>query len=258
MRQQLVYDLPTRIFHWLFSGLFLVAFLVAKLVDDESSAFSYHMLAGLILSFVVILRIPWGFFGTRYARFSAFALNPRDLLAYFKGILSGSRKLWVGPNPASSWAAILMMVIALCLGITGFLMTSGINKSFEDFHEFLAYGFLFLALTHIAGIVLHTIRHKDLIGPSMIHGKKACASANQAITSARPAFGVLMIGLVVVFGLNLFNNYDSQHRSLQFFGSTLQLTKNEDSEKEKAGDKEGAENTRGKTHELKDADGDKD
>ena len=105
MRQHLVYDLPTRIFHWLFAGLFLTAFVIAKTIDDESAIYSWHMLAGLTLSFVVVLRILWGFFGTQHARFSGFALNPMDLLSYFKGILTGEKRRWAGHNPASSWAA---------------------------------------------------------------------------------------------------------------------------------------------------------
>ena len=92
MKRQLVYDLPTRLFHWLFAGLFLTAFVIAKTIDDDSSWFSFHSLAGLTLGFLVILRIVWGIFGTQHARFSNFALNPKDLLAYFKGILSGEKK----------------------------------------------------------------------------------------------------------------------------------------------------------------------
>ena len=81
MRNRMIYDLPTRIFHWLFAGLFIAAFLIAKTVDDESPAFSYHMLAGLLLTLIVLLRILWGFVGTKHSRFASFALYPKDLLA---------------------------------------------------------------------------------------------------------------------------------------------------------------------------------
>ncbi|HEY8269941.1 MAG TPA: cytochrome b/b6 domain-containing protein [Pseudobdellovibrionaceae bacterium] len=224
MRQGLIYDLPTRLFHWLFSGLFLTAFIIAKTVDDESSFFSYHMLAGLTLGFVVILRIAWGIFGTQHARFSNFALNPSDLISYFKGILSGDKRRWAGHNPASSWAAIVMMVLALGLGLTGYLMTSGPNKeTFEDVHELFANAFIVVAILHVAGIALHTIRHQEMIGLSMINGKKSNITAEQAIPSSRPGVGILFIGLAVVFGTYIFKNYDSQTRNLQAFGTTLHL-----------------------------------
>jgi cytochrome b len=234
MRQNLVYDLPTRIFHWLFAGLFLTGFVIAKTMDDDSPWFNYHSLAGLTLGFVVLLRLIWGIFGSKHARFSGFALKPTDLVSYFKGILTGEKKRWAGHNPASSWAGIVMMLMALGLAVTGYLMTSGPNKeTYEDVHELLANGFIIVVVLHIAGIVLHTIRHKEMIGLSMIDGKKADVTSDQTIPSAQSGFGILLIGLVVVFGLNLYKNYDSSTKSLKFFGTTLQLSENEGNEKTK-------------------------
>ncbi len=174
MRNQLVYDLPTRIFHWLFAGLFVTAFLIAKTVDDESPTFSYHMLAGLLLGFTVLLRILWGVVGTKYSKFSSFALHPKSLVAYFSGILSGDKRRWAGHNPASSWATIAMLCFALGLGLTGYLMASGQKETFEDFHELLANGFLVTVLMHIAGVVLHALRRRDGRGAD---GRSARAAA---------------------------------------------------------------------------------
>ena len=56
MRDVPIYDAPTRLFHWLFAGFFTVAFAIANLVDDESARFSLHMLAGLCMVFVLLLR----------------------------------------------------------------------------------------------------------------------------------------------------------------------------------------------------------
>ncbi len=42
-----VYDLPTRVFHWTFAGLFVAAHAIANLVDDESARFDWHMLAAM-------------------------------------------------------------------------------------------------------------------------------------------------------------------------------------------------------------------
>ena len=240
MRQQLVYDLPMRIFHWLFAGLFLTAFVIAKTIDDDSPVYSFHMLAGISLSFLVILRIAWGFWGTRHARFSGFALNPKDLVGYLKGLFSGSKRRWPGHNPAASWAAVTMMAMALGLGATGYLMATGPDKeAFEDVHELLANGFIIVVVLHLAGILLHTIRHQDMIGLSMIDGKKADIPKDQAIASPRSAMGILLVGLVVAFGLHLFNNYDGQNQNLQLFGATLQLGDTEDGEQgenDEAGD----------------------
>lgn len=230
MRNQLVYDLPLRLFHWVFAALFVVAFLIAKTVDDESAVFSYHMLAGLLLGFTISLRLVWGFVGTKHSRFSSFALHPRELVAYFTGILSGDKRKWSGHNPASSWATLIMFALALGLGLTGYLMASGQKETFEDIHELLANGFLVVVLMHIAGVVLHAFRHQDGIAFSMIDGAKEVVPTGETIKNSRPLVAILFMALVAAFAAHLANNFNSQTRTLNFFGTQLQLGENEGSE----------------------------
>lgn len=223
MRTTLVYDLPTRLFHWLFSGLFLLSFIISKSVDDESLAFSYHMLSGLMLAGLVIWRIIWGLIGSKHARFSGFNLNPLQLKDYFLGILTGSKKRWPGHNPASSWSAITMFALTLGLAMTGYLMSSGNKEVFEDVHEFLANTFVVVAILHVAGVILHSIRHRDGIALSMIDGKKEILESGTAIHSSRRLAAGLLFVLVVLGGLYIFKSFDSENRTLTFFGRTLQL-----------------------------------
>jgi cytochrome b len=213
------------------AGLFLTSFVIAKTIDDDSPYYSFHMLSGMILGLTVALRIIWGFWGSKHSRFSGMSLNPKSLISYFKGILSGDKRRWSGHNPASSWAGILMMFFALGLGVTGYLMVSGSNKeAFEDLHELFANAFVIVAILHVAGIVLHTVRHKEMIGLSMIDGKKADIPSSDEIPSPKSDAGIIFIGLVVAFGLYLFKNFDTQNQRLQVFGTTLQLGETESNE----------------------------
>ncbi len=223
MKKYLIYDLPTRIFHWLFSSLFVVAFLITKTIDDENPLFSYHMLAGLILGQLVILRIIWGFIGTRYARFSSFALKPSELIEYFKAILSGDKKKWIGHNPASSWGALVMLGSALFLAISGILMTSGYKKLFEDAHEIVANVFLITVLLHIAGILLHSFRHQDAIALAMINGKKSGSERDTSIVSAKPFSALVLILFVFFIVGNLYQSYNIGTNELNLFGKILSL-----------------------------------
>lgn len=223
MRSHLVYDLPTRLFHWLFSGLFLLSFVIAQTVDDESVIFIYHMLSGLMLGGLVVWRILWGLVGSKHARFSGFNLNPVHLKDYFLGILSGSKKRWLGHNPASSCAAVTMFALALGLAITGYLMSTGNKETFEDIHEFMANTFIVVVVLHVAGIILHSLRHQDAIALSMVDGKKEAPAGSASIPSSRPFAAVMLLALVISAGLYLFKNFDSQKQSLSLFGQTLQL-----------------------------------
>lgn len=228
MRNQLIYDIPTRLFHWLFAGLFIAAFSIAKTIDDDSPVFSYHMLAGLLLAFTVFLRILWGFLGSKHSRFASFALHPKDLVTYFTGMLSGDKRKWAGHNPASSWATLAMLALSLGLGVTGFLMASGEKEAYEDIHELLANGFLVVVLMHIAGVILHTLRHRDGIAMTMIDGLKSGVPQTETISNSRPAVALLFVGLVTVFAVFLARNFDDQKQALNIFGITLQLGENEE------------------------------
>lgn len=227
MLKQQIYDLPTRIFHWTFAALFVTAFMIAKTVDDDNPVFSYHMLAGLMLGSLVTLRLIWGVVGSRYARFSSFALRPTDLIGYFRGIFTGDKTKWAGHNPASSWGTLAMLGFALGLGITGYLMATGSKETFEDAHELLADGFLVTVLFHIAGVFLHAIRHRDGIAFAMAHGKKELTEVSVAIPSNQPVAALMLVVLMAALGTYLVKNYDSTQRQLNLFGTTLQLGENE-------------------------------
>ena len=227
MRNRLIYDLPTRLFHWIFAGLFIGAFVIAKTIDDESVVFSYHMLAGLLLFFTVALRLLWGLVGSRYSRFDSFALHPKDLISYFMGIFAGDKRKWAGHNPASSWASLVMFALALGLGITGYLMASGQKEELEDIHELLANGFLVVVLMHVAGVVLHAFRHRDGIAMSMIDGAKVETPQVEGIVKPRIVVAFVFVCLVAGFAFYLIKNFDGQTQSLKIFGSSLQLGEGE-------------------------------
>ena len=226
-----IYDLPTRIFHWLFAGSFLTAFTIANTVDDESTIFAYHMLAGLVMGFIVLWRIVWGLLGSTHARFADFSLNPQALLHYGKDVLSGKGQLWAGHNPASSWAAITMLSLALGLGITGYLMASGsAGESLEDIHELLANTFIAVVILHIAGVILHTLQHKDALGQSMVTGHKTGLPAGTPSVSSHPVVAIIAVLLTLAFAGYLLQNYDATNGKLQLFGTTLQLSEHEEAE----------------------------
>lgn len=192
-------------------------------MDDESIVFSYHMLAGVLLGFIVFWRIIWGFVGSRHARFSRFDLNPLHLKDYIIGIISGSKKRWTGHNPASSWAAIAMFLLALCLSVSGYLMTTDYKEEVEDLHEFFANAFIILVILHVSGVILHWIRHQDSIALSMIDGKKELPESTEPIKSSGQLAALVFVCLVALITVYLGKNFDTKSRSLNLFGTSLQL-----------------------------------
>ncbi len=224
MKSELVYDWVIRIFHWTFVLLFLSSYLIATYVDDEELLYSYHMLSGLLLLIVIMIRLIWGIFGTKYAKLNHLPLKPKLLLEYFKSLFLNKNHQWAGHNPASSWAAIVMVICAILLGVSGILMSLDIAKeTVEDAHEFLANALLFVSITHICGIIFHTIRLKDPIGLSMITGQKQNLSKDEGITNSRPFWGLGFLFTIILCGFYLQKNFNPITKELKLFQSTLVL-----------------------------------
>jgi cytochrome b len=223
MNKKLAYDLPTRLFHLIFALLFITSFAIAKLVDDESAAYGYHMLSGILMTVVILLRVLWGFFGSPYARFSSFELSPKSLLNYFLDLKNSKTKKYFGHNPASSYAAIFMMMMGLFLAFTGYNMVLKNNKeTFEEFHEIFGNLFFITVILHVVGIFIHTIKHKELIGLSMLTGKK---ETNETVESINQHYlaAVVFISLVLFVGFNLYSHYQTNTGALEIFGNNYQL-----------------------------------
>jgi len=224
MRKISVYDLPVRLFHWLFALLFIAAFAIVKLVDDESPLFSYHMLAGLSIAFLLVLRIIWGFTGTRYARFSSFKLKPLELMVYLKDAVFTKTRSYLGHNPASSYAAVVMFACAIGLAVSGILMsTGGENDTLEEVHELLSNIFLISVIVHVLGIVFHHLKHRDSLWSSMIDGKKKTISGARGIASTRPVAFLILVILFVSWIGYLATNYDNNTQTLNIMGTELRL-----------------------------------
>ena len=96
----LVWDLPTRAFHWLLAVSFAGAFLTA----ESERCRDIHVTLGYTMLGLVAFRLVWGLVGTRYARFSSFPLGLRNVMRYFRSLLTRSPQHYPGHNPAGSWA----------------------------------------------------------------------------------------------------------------------------------------------------------
>ncbi|HEX7071589.1 MAG TPA: cytochrome b/b6 domain-containing protein, partial [Rhodothermales bacterium] len=209
MKRVLIWDLPVRFFHWLFAASFFVAFGIAWLLGDHSPVFPVHMLLGGVMAFMVLLRIVWGFTGSRWARFETFEVNPKEAIGYFVGAITGKARRFAGHNPGSSLAAYAMFVLLIGLATTGILMGNGYHGAVEELHELMAWAMVVVVGAHLLGIILHSIRHRELLPLSMIDGRKQ-AEPEVAIPSARPVVALVFLVLTALWTAGLINGYDSE------------------------------------------------
>lgn len=227
MNRVLIWDLPTRLFHWLLSGGFFAAAVISLALGDDSPFFPYHSIIGLTIALMVCLRIIWGVVGTRYAKFGTFIFGPGAVIEYMKGTLVGGGKRYIGHNPGSALAIFALLALVLAMAVTGIMMGQG-NKGVKEIHEILAWVTVGVVVVHVLGVAFHTIRHRENITVSMIHGKKL-AEPSDAIASARPIIAVIFLAIAGAWAGALLRNYNpaTQTTTLPLIGTVLQLGENE-------------------------------
>lgn len=165
----LVWDLPTRVFHWLLAASFAGAFLTA----DSERLRDVHVTLGYTMLGLLAFRLLWGVIGTRYARFSSFAFGARSVLAYLRSLVTRSPRHYAGHNPAGSWATYALILLAVATGATGYATYNGIGGHWlEELHEGIANTLLAVVFVHIAGVLASSLIHRENLVRSMINGMK--------------------------------------------------------------------------------------
>jgi cytochrome b len=107
-----LWDLPTRLFHWL-----LVLAIAAAIISGQlgGNLIVWHGRIGIFIVGLIVFRLVWGVLGSTYARFAHFFPTPARISAYLRGE-------WRQPghNPLGA-----LSVFAL-LTLVGFQAVSGL------------------------------------------------------------------------------------------------------------------------------------
>ena len=196
MQKILVWDWPVRLGHWLMVGGFILAWLTS-----ESETFRLlHVISGATVLAVATFRLPWGFIGSRYARFVDFVRGPRAVKNYAAGLLKLEPAHHVGHNPAGGWAIVLLLGLGILTGLSGWANYNDIGGgSLEELHEGLAVTMLTVVFIHIAGVLSGSLMHGENLVRAMLNGRKQ-GMPGEAIRSARPLAGAVLLAWVAVAG----------------------------------------------------------
>ena len=117
-----VWDIPLRLFHWLFA----IAVVGAYITGDNEQWF-FHEKFGLAVLGLLGFRLIWGFIGGHHARFRQLRLAPAALVAYSRArsqsifaYLSGKPSPHqYGHSPVGSWATLVILAVMLGMAMSG-------------------------------------------------------------------------------------------------------------------------------------------
>ena len=200
-----VWDVPTRVVHWLV--VLLVAF---SWWTAETGRMEWHRWSGYTMLALVIFRVYWGIAGSSTARFREFVRGPRATASYLKGNWTAAP----GHNPlgALSVVALLALLAAqVALGLFA-VDVDGIESgplstyvSFEagrtaaGWHESVFDVLTAFIALHVVAVGYYVVVRKQALVAAMVHGKRAYPEPQpQPMRSA--SFMRLMIGVVLAAG----------------------------------------------------------
>ena len=191
----LVWDVPTRVFHWLLVLSFVGAYLTAESELDRD----IHVVLGYTLLGLLAFRLLWGVFGTRYAQFRSFLFKPGEIVAYSLSMLKGKPAHYLGHNPLGSVSVWLLLGLGILSGVSGVLTFQDIGgDAMEELHELTSNAMLAVVLIHIAGVVVSSVLHRENLVRSMVTGFKS-AEPEQGIRRSYLWLGVIILAAVMAF-----------------------------------------------------------
>lgn len=192
LRTVRVWDLPTRLFHWLLA-LTIVGSVVTGSIGG--GAMTWHFRLGYLALALLAFRLAWGLVGGRWSRFASFVYAPGTVLRYLRGGQRPGEHLDVGHSPLGAVSVFAMLAILLVQVGTGLIADDEIanvgplNKYVATATGLAAtawhknYGeaiILVLVGLHVAAILHYRLRKKvDLIGP-MVSGDKPLHAGSAA------------------------------------------------------------------------------
>ncbi len=199
-----VWDIPTRLFHWL-----LVALLGFSWWSAETGAMDWHLISGSALFGLIAFRLIWGFAGSSTARFGTFVRSPMKVIAYMRSPSPEPHK--PGHNPIGGYSVVFILLLVLLQIGTGLFAVDvdGIESgqlshlvSFDqgrlaaEIHEISFTLLQIVAGIHIVAILFYlAVRKRNLISPMITGSDSQIEDVHDALQPASPLRFVVALAL---------------------------------------------------------------
>ena len=208
----LIWDLPTRLFHWLLVLTFSALWITAEL---GSEYMQYHIYCGYFMLFLVSFRLVWGLIGTTHARFFVFFPSWQRLKSYINTFGSSNARETAGHNPLGALMVVMMLLLLLLQAVSGLFITDDVfssgpyygvldsswEKLFKRLHDICFTLLQICVALHIAAIVFYKIVKKKSLVLPMVTGKKSAedTKAEDEIKSSKLIRALIIAVVIAVF-----------------------------------------------------------
>ena len=208
-RSVLVWDLPTRLFHWLLVVLVIISFVTGKI---GGNAMQYHECSGFSILVLLLFRLVWGFVGSRESRFGTFVLGPSAVARYARTLLRSDSAPFLGHNPLGGWSIIAMLFALLVQAATGLfanddIITEGplfdwVGKATSDWltrvHKLNQEVIIALVCIHVLAVLFYLFYKRENLVKPMIFGVKEWRGTGPQPATGRSWIAALIAGLAAL------------------------------------------------------------
>lgn len=202
-----VWDLPTRVFHWLLAVSVLGAVVTGKM---GGNLIDWHGRIGLVITGLLAFRLVWGMVGSTYVRFAHFLPTPVAVAAYLRGH-------WRAPghSPLAALSVLALLALLAAQVLTGLVanddiaffgplhsvVSSQLSNRLTGLHHRLAGAIVFLVALHIAAIVFYAVfRKRNLVKPMLTGWTEGTAGESARGGGALRFVVALLLALAAVCG----------------------------------------------------------
>lgn len=215
MRKVVIWDAPTRLFHWLTAILVAAAYATWRF-----DRMDWHVWIGYALLALVIFRLLWGFFGSETARFAGVLASPRAAFAHLAHMFHREPDRAIGHNPAGGWMVLLLLALLLGEALTGVyvnndivvegplteIVPASVANLIDALHTAGLWQALLAAIAlHLAAITVYwAAKGQNLVLP-LITGRKALPIETRPPTLIGPLRALFVFGGSMIAAAALIN-----------------------------------------------------
>ena len=202
-----VWDLPTRIFHWLVVVLVIAAIVSARL---GGASMAWQLRCGYADFTLLAFWRVWGCVGGRWPRFASFAYAPATSLRHLRGGSLSHEWHHVGHNPLGAWSVFALLGVLVAQVSTGLVaddeistngpllrfVSSATSHMASRWHKgWGQWTIISLAVLHVVAIAFYATARGQTLVASMLHGDKRLSAGIRASTdnAASPLIALAIV-----------------------------------------------------------------
>ena len=211
-RRVLVWDVPTRVFHWLLVTATVTAFVTGYILPQWW--LGAHRWAGYTIIVLLVFRFVWAAFGSEYSRLGSFTYSPKETFGHLRGVLLLSPRHYVGHNPAGATMIFALAAVLCGLVVTGLLIEGGeekigplagvasyaVGNAAKILHLVLVWIICLMVAGHIGGVVIESLLTRENLVAAMITGYKIVPTDTPLPTLRRPYWGAALASCAILIG----------------------------------------------------------